>query len=327
MKPLWLMLVLGVTLTGMNDSHAGDHTPSGASVSTEGTDDPFLWLEDIHGARALDWVKQQNATTALRFVDNNEFAHTRDSILEVLDSDARIPYVNRMGNYLYNFWRDKAHPRGVWRRTTLTEYRKAAPAWEVLLDIDALNKTEDKRWVFKGVQCLKPKFERCLVSLSPDGGDAIAVREFDIPHKRFVKDGFELPVAKTQISWIDEDAVYVGTDFGPGSMTESSYPRIVKEWRRGTPLAKATTVYEGKPSDLAVSARRDRTPGYERDFVSIARDFYHSDMYQRINGSLARVEVPDDAEASAHREWLLVRTRSPWTLDGTTYPAGALLAT
>ncbi len=327
MKSLWLLLALGVTLTGMTETHARDTASSPTPSVAASEDDPFLWLEDIHGARAMDWVKQQNATTALRFVDNKEFAHTRDSILEVLDSDARIPYVSRMGNHLYNFWRDKAHPRGVWRRTSLTEYRKADPVWEVLLDIDALNKTEDKRWVFKDVQCLKPAFERCLVSLSPDGGDAIAVREFDIPDKRFVKNGFELPVAKSQIGWIDEDTVYVSTDFGPGSMTESSYPRIVKEWRRGTPLAKAATVYEGKPTDLAVSAHHDRTPGYERDFVSIARDFFHSDLYQRINGSLARVEVPDDAEADAHHEWLLVRTRSPWTVDGTTYPAGALLAT
>ncbi|EIL93936.1 prolyl oligopeptidase [Rhodanobacter spathiphylli B39] len=321
------MLALGVTLTGMTDIHARDTTPPGAAPAANGHDDPFLWLEDIHGTRAMDWVKQQNATTAMRFVDNDEFTRTRDSILEVLDSDARIPYVSRMGNHLYNFWRDKSHPRGIWRRTTLAEYRKAEPAWEVLLDIDALNKAEDKRWVFKGVQCLKPAFERCLVSLSPDGGDAIAVREFDIPHKRFVKNGFELPVAKTQVGWIDEDSVYVGTDFGPGTMTESSYPRIVKQWQRGTPLANAAVVYEGKPTDLAVSAYHDRTPGYERDFVSIARDFFHSELYQRIHGSLARVEVPDDAEADAHQAWLLVRTRSPWTVNGTTYPAGALLAT
>ncbi|WP_040672982.1 MULTISPECIES: prolyl oligopeptidase family serine peptidase [Rhodanobacter] len=327
MKSLWLMLALGVTLTGMTDIHARDTTPPGAAPAANGHDDPFLWLEDIHGTRAMDWVKQQNATTAMRFVDNDEFTRTRDSILEVLDSDARIPYVSRMGNHLYNFWRDKSHPRGIWRRTTLAEYRKAEPAWEVLLDIDALNKAEDKRWVFKGVQCLKPAFERCLVSLSPDGGDAIAVREFDIPHKRFVKNGFELPVAKTQVGWIDEDSVYVGTDFGPGTMTESSYPRIVKQWQRGTPLANAAVVYEGKPTDLAVSAYHDRTPGYERDFVSIARDFFHSELYQRIHGSLARVEVPDDAEADAHQAWLLVRTRSPWTVNGTTYPAGALLAT
>ncbi|KRE83660.1 prolyl oligopeptidase [Rhodanobacter sp. Soil772] len=325
MKSVWLMLALGVTLTGMNDIHAHDTTP--ASAATPAGDDPFLWLEDIHGARALDWVKQQNAATAKQFVDNAEFARTRDSILEVLDSEARIPYVNRMGDHLYNFWRDKAHPRGVWRRTTLAEYRKAEPAWEVLLDVDALNKAENKRWVFKDVECLKPAFERCLVSLSPDGGDATVVREFSIPHKAFVKGGFELPVAKSQVGWIDENTLYVGTDFGPGSMTESSYPRIAKAWKRGTPLSAATTVYEGKPSDLAVSAYHDRTPGYERDFVSIARDFYHSDLYQRLGNKLARVEVPADAEADAHREWLLVRTRSPWTVDGTTYPAGALLAT
>ncbi|HZY32270.1 MAG TPA: prolyl oligopeptidase family serine peptidase [Rhodanobacter sp.] len=309
----------------MNDLHARDTTPAPAATPT--SDDPFLWLEDIHGARALDWVKQQNTATAKQFVDNAEFARTRDSILEVLDSEARIPYVNRMGSHLYNFWRDKAHPRGVWRRTTLAEYRKAEPAWEVLLDIDALNKAENKRWVFKDVECLKPAYERCLVSLSPDGGDATVVREFSIPHKAFVKGGFELPVAKSQVGWIDENTLYVGTDFGPGSMTESSYPRIAKEWKRGTPLSAAAIVYEGKPSDLAVNAYHDRTPGYERDFVSIARDFYHSDLYQRIEGKLAHVEVPADAEADAHREWLLVRTRSPWTVDGTTYPAGALLAT
>ncbi|RCS29200.1 S9 family peptidase [Rhodanobacter denitrificans] len=327
MKSVWLMLALGVTLAGMNDTHARDTTPRSTPEAAPAGDDRFLWLEDIHGARALDWVKQQNAATAKQFVDNAEFARTRDSILEVLDSEARIPYVNRMGSYLYNFWRDKAHPRGIWRRTTLAEYRKTEPAWEALLDVDALNRVENKRWVFKGVECLKPAFERCLVSLSPDGGDAVAVREFSIPHKAFVKGGFELPVAKSQVGWIDENTLYVGTDFGPGSMTESSYPRIAKEWKRGTPLAAAVTVYEGKPTDLAVGASHDRTPGYERDFVSVAKDFFHSELYQRIGNQLRRVEMPTDANADAHREWLLVQTRSPWTIGGDHYPAGALLAT
>jgi prolyl oligopeptidase len=327
MKSVWLMLALGVTLAGMNDAHARDNEPAAPATDAKADADPFLWLEDIHGSRALDWVKQQNAVTTKQFVDNAEFAKTRDSILEVLDSDARIPYVTRMGGHLYNFWRDKAHPRGIWRRTTLAEYRKTEPTWEVLLDIDALNEAENKRWVYKGVQCLKPAYERCLISLSPDGGDAIAVREFSIPHKAFVKGGFELPVAKSQVGWIDEDNLYVGTDFGPGSMTESSYPRIVKQWRRDTPLSTALTVYEGKPSDLAVSAYHDRTPGYERDFVSVARDFFHSELYQRAGGKLTRLDLPTDADADAHREWLVVRIRSPWTVGGTTYPPGALLAT
>jgi prolyl oligopeptidase len=326
MKSVWLTLALGVTLVGMNTTHADSQKPNPASSDTQAKDDPFLWLEDIHGARALDWVKTENAKTTQQFIDNAEFDKTRDRILEVLDSDARIPEVSRMGDYLYNVWRDKANPRGVWRRTTLAEYRKSAPQWEVLLDIDALNKAENKRWVFKGADCLKPAYTRCLLSLSPDGGDAVTVREFDIPTQSFVKDGFELPVAKTEASWIDENNLYVGTDFGPGTMTASSYPRIVKQWKRGTPLAQATVVYEGKATDLAVGASHDRTPGFERDFVSVAKDFFHSELYQRKDDKLVRVEVPTDASADAHRQWLLVQTRSAWTVGGTTYPSGALLA-
>ncbi|MDE2155086.1 MAG: S9 family peptidase [Xanthomonadaceae bacterium] len=327
MKSIWLMLALGVTLAGMD--HAGAHLSKPARTPTDSRagDDPYLWLEDIHGARPMAWVKAENAVTAKRFLDNAEFAKTRDGILAVLDSDARIPEVSRMGGYLYNFWRDKAHPRGIWRRTTLAEYRKADPQWDVLLDLDALNKTEGRRWVFKGVQCLKPEYQRCLISLSPDGGDAVNVREFDIPDKSFVKGGFDLPVAKTDASWIDADTIYVGTDFGPGTMTRSSYPRIVKEWKRGTPLSAATTVYAGKPTDLAVGAMHDRTPGFERDFVTVAKDFFHNELYQRHGGKLTRVEVPTDAITDAHREWLLVQTRSAWTVGGATYPAGALLAT
>ncbi len=327
MRLVWLTLALGVTLTGMNPAHASDTPTAKTSADQAAADDPWRWLEDIHGSRSMDWVKQENARTQSRFASDAAFDKTRDEILQVLDSDARIPYVNRMGGELYNFWRDKTHPRGVWRRTTLAEYRKAEPAWEVLLDIDALNQAEGKRWVFKGVQCLKPAFERCLVSLSPDGGDAVAVREFSIPKKAFVKGGFELPVAKSDVGWIDEDTIYVGTDFGPGSMTASSYPRIVKEWKRGTPLSAATIVHEGKHDDLAVSAFHDRTPGYERDFVSVARDFFHSELFLRHDGKLTRLDVPTDADANAHREWLLVQTRSPWTVGGATYPSGALLAT
>jgi prolyl oligopeptidase len=327
MKTLAWTLVAALALgaTAHADTRHTDASPK--PMSNAAHDDPFLWLEDIRGTRSMDWVKKQNAVTTKQFVDNAEFVKTRDSILEVLDSDARIPDVSRMGDYLYNFWRDKANPRGVWRRTTLAEYRKASPAWEVLLDIDALNKAENKRWVFKGAQCLKPTYERCLVSLSPDGGDAVAVREFDIPGKSFVKSGFDLPIAKTEASWIDENTLYVGTDFGPGSMTESSYPRIVKEWKRGTPLLSAKTVYEGKATDLAVGASHDRTVGFERDFVSVAKDFFHSELYLRGGDKLTRIDVPTDASADAHREWLLVQTRSAWTVAGDTYPSGALLAT
>src|SRR5512146_57597 len=218
MKPAWIALMLGVTLAGTS------HAQAAAAPDAAAAADPYLWLEDVHADRPMEWVKQQNAITARRFVDTPTFGPMRDRILEVLDSDARIPYVNRMGGYLYNFWRDQQHPRGLWRRTTLDEYRKAEPRWDVVLDVDSLDKAEGKRWVFKGAECLQPQYTRCLISLSPEGGDAVTVREFDIPSRTFVKDGFELPVAKSNVGWIDENTLYVGTDFGPGSMTTSSYP-------------------------------------------------------------------------------------------------------
>ncbi len=139
MRLVWLTLALGVTLAGMNHADASQSPPATTAADQVASDDPWLWLEDIRGARPLAWVKQQNARTRARFASDAGFDRTREQILQVLDSDARIPYVNRMGGELYNFWRDKAHPRGVWRRTSLAEYRKAEPAWEVLLDIDALN--------------------------------------------------------------------------------------------------------------------------------------------------------------------------------------------
>jgi len=324
MNRIPMLLVAAVTLIGV--AHATDQ-PATAPPAATASDDPFLWLEDIHADRSMDWVKARNAITAKQYMDSPEFTRTRDRILEVLDSDARIPYPERIGDHLYNFWQDKANPRGVWRRTTLDEYRKPEPQWETLIDIDALNKAESAQWVFKGADCLKPDYRLCLVSLSPGGGDAVEVREFDLASKSFVKDGFRIPVAKTESGWIDENTLYVGTDFGPGSMTDSSYPRIVKEWKRGTPLSAAQLVHEGKSTDLAVGASHDRTQGFERDFVSVTKDFFHAEIYQRKDGKLVRVDVPTDADMDAHREWMLVKPRSPWTVGGATYPAGSLLAT
>ncbi|WP_414655850.1 prolyl oligopeptidase family serine peptidase [Frateuria sp.] len=317
----WLTLALGLTLAGM--THAKTSAPDGAHAA-----DPYLWLEDIDGTRAMDWVKQQDAATIDGYARSPEFERLDARLLEVLDSDARIPFVEKLGSHYYNFWRDKAHPKGLWRRTSLTEYRKAEPAWETVLDLDALAAAEHENWVWHGAQCLKPDYRRCLVSLSRGGADADVVREFDLAGKTFVEGGFTLPEAKSQVAWVDQDHIFVGTDFGPGSMTESSYPRIAKLWTRGTPLAQARTIYEGKPEDLAISAYRDLTPGYERSFVQRALAFYDSESYLLgKDGQLARIDVPTDAETSVEREWLLIEPRSDWTVGGHTYKAGSLLAT
>jgi prolyl oligopeptidase len=291
-------------------------------------EDPYLWLEDVTGEQALDWVRARNRETTDRLAAGPGFERLRDGLRAALDAEGKIPYVVRRGRFLYNFWQDAAHPRGLWRRTTLAEYRKDSPAWEVLLDLDALAEEEGENWVWEGSAALRPDYRLALVSLSRGGADATVVREFDIDGHRFVKDGFTLPEAKNRIGWIDADRVYVGTDVGEGSMTSSGYPRLAKEWRRGTPLDEAETVFEGSADDVSVTAYHDPAPGFDRGFVTRALDFYHSHLYLRTpQGELVRIEVPDDAYTSVHHEWLLVRTRSPWQTGGREYPAGVLLAT
>lgn len=302
-------------------------TAHAASAFPDAEADPQRWLEDIDGAKQLDWVRERNAETVKKYADTAEFKQLDARILEVLDSNARIPFVTKIGDRYYNFWRDKEHPRGLWRRTSPAEYRKDQPAWETVIDLDALAKAENENWVWHGTECLKPDNRRCLVMLSRGGADADVVREFDPPTKQFVKGGFTLPEAKTQAAWKDLDTLYVATDFGPGSMTASSYPRIVKAWKRGTPLAAATVVYEGKHEDMSISAFRDQTPGFERDFVHRQLAFYDSETFLRgSDGKLTKIDVPSDATADVHREWLLVTPRSDWTVGGKTYKAGSLLA-
>ncbi|WP_037182852.1 prolyl oligopeptidase family serine peptidase [Rhodococcoides fascians] len=288
--------------------------------------DPYLWLEEVTADEALDWVRTRNAATTAALA-GDEFDATEARILEVLDTDARIPYARRRGEYLYNFWRDASHVRGIWRRTTMDEYRKDEPAWDVLLDLDAVAAAESENWVWSGAQVLRPDQKIALVTMSRGGADATVVREFDLESRTFRDDGFFVPEAKTDVGYMDADTVYVGTDFGDGSLTDSGYPRIAKRWHRGTPLAEATTVFEGEASDISISAWHDRTPGFERDFVQRATDFYNAELYLLEGDALTLVETPTDATTSVHKQWLLIRTMTEWTVGDVTYPSGALLAT
>ncbi len=290
--------------------------------------DPHQWLEDVTGAAALGWVAERSAKTIGELSGGTRFQDLRTEIRQVLDADDRIPFVGRRGAYLYNFWQDAAHPRGLWRRTTLEQYRRARPDWDVLLDVDALAGQENESWVWQGATVLRSGgYRLALVKLSRGGADANVVREFDIEERSFVEDGFRLPEAKSDVGWIDAGQIYVATDFGPGSLTSSGYPRVVKQWRRGTPLSEATVVYEGQPQDVSIQAFHDETEGYERDFVVRSIDFYRSQWWLRTGrGELVPIAVPQDASIEIQREWLLVRPRSPWTTGGIRYPAGALLA-
>jgi prolyl oligopeptidase len=305
----------------------GRAAAGGAQVGTD-TDahDPFGWLEDVAGERSLTWVGQRNASTEKELEAGPQFAALRARLQAILDSKQRIPYVSGHGDYVYNFWRDADHARGIWRRTSLTEFRNSAPAWETVIDLDRLAHDENENWVWAGAECLKPRGERCLVSLSRGGGDAQVVREFDLSTRTFVEDGFVLPEAKGGASWIDQDTVFVATDFGPGSLSTSGYPRLVKQWRRGTPLAQARLVYEAAPGDLSASAHKDFTPGYEREFVQRQIGFYSSELFVRDGDNLVEVPKPIDAHAFTVRDQIVIELRSDWSAGGKTWPQGALLA-
>jgi prolyl oligopeptidase len=291
--------------------------------------DPYLWLEDVASERALAWVGARNAESEAELAAAPGYAELRARLKTILDSKDRIPYVRRHGGWFYNFWRDAEHERGIWRRTLPEEYRKPAPQWETVLDLDRLARDEDENWVWAGASFLKPHGDRVLVSLSRGGGDAHVVREFDLEAMAFVADGFTLPEAKGSAGWIDRDTLFVATDFGPGSITSSGYPRVVKEWRRGAPLDAARTVYEAQLEDLSASAWFDYTPGHERQFVQRQIGFYSSELFVRdpVSGALTKVEKPEDADAFTVRDQLLVQLRSDWKIGDATWPQGALLAT
>ncbi|MDA1041446.1 MAG: prolyl oligopeptidase family serine peptidase, partial [Planctomycetota bacterium] len=316
---IFFLLFLGSLLFAMPYPHAADvsDTPP----------DPHLWLEDVTGEKPLAWVREQNAECVATLAEAEAFTNLEARLLAILDSQERIPMVSKIGDRYYNFWRDATNPKGLWRRTTLEEYRKPEPAWETVLDLDALAAEERENWVWHGARVLEPEGRLCLVSLSRGGADADVVREFDLASKTFVSDGFMLPEAKSRVAWRSETSLFVATDFGPGSLTTSGYPRTVREWRRGTPLAEAPLVFEGEADDMSVIGYRDLTPGFERDFFLRQKTFYTSDFFLRRAGAVVKIEKPDDANAAVHREWLLLELRSDWTVAGTTFKAGSLLAT
>jgi prolyl oligopeptidase len=290
-------------------------------------DDPYLWLEEIDGERAMAWVMAQNERSTGVLEKVPEFDPIRSRILEIYDSKDRIPYVGIRGDHLYNFWQDAEHERGIWRRTTLAEYRKAEPAWEILLDIDALAAADGEKWVFAGAQCLPPAYERCMIALSPGGSDAAVLREFDVPTKSWVDGGFSLPLAKSNVAWRDASSLWVETDFGPGTLTTSGYPRLAKLWTRGTPLAEAATVWEIPENWVGLGAYSIHNPEGRYDLLATTPEFFRGHYYLILGDRKVKLELPEDVSLQGiFKDHLLVSLRSDWTVAGTTYPQDALLA-
>ena len=289
-------------------------------------EDPFLWLEEVAAEASLDWARGHNEATSEEFV-GEDFEAMKARLRAVMDSDTRIPQATKIGPHYYNLWRDAVNPRGLWRRTTPEEYAAREPEWETVLDVDALGEKEGESWVWHGANVLQPEAKRCLISLSRGGSDADVVREFDLEKKAFVEGGFSLPEAKSRLSWRDRDHLWVGTDFGPDSLTTSGYPRLVKLWKRGTPLAEAELIDSCEPTDMSVSVTRDPTPGFERDVLRRRPTFWTSEVSVLVDGTWVEIRKPPGAMARLFREWLFLELRKDWTFGEQSFAAGSLLAT
>jgi len=294
-----------------------------------GETDPYLWLEDIHGEKSATWVRDQNAKTLKTLAGDPDYAKDYGIILAGLDATDRIPFGGLEHQYIFNFWRDAAHPKGTWRRTTIADYANAMPNWEMLLDVDKLATDEHENWVYKGRNC-SPSLARCLISLSRGGGDAVVVREYDLASKSFVKDGFTLPEAKTYASYVDHDTVIFATDFGGGSLTGSGYPRIVKIWKRGTPIADAKAVFEGKHEDVTIDPFVYQTKSGGLPVIVEETSFFDANYYiLRPGGAMQKAALPPDAVLEGVEGGQMIATlREDWAAPGHTgvIPKGALIA-
>jgi prolyl oligopeptidase len=298
---------------------AGPAIAQTADPTPDATTDKYIWLEDVSSQRSMAWVKAENARTAAVLEADPRFAAYQADALKIAEDPNRLPLPQLRGDDVYNFWRDAEHTHGVLRKTTLADYLAAKPGWHTVIDYDALGKQDNVKWVSKGLSCLYPNDEFCMVSISSGGEDADTMREFDLKSGKFVEGGFSLPRSKQGVSWLDKDTLLVSREWGPGTMTSSGYPFIVKVWKRGTPLADAKEVFRGQPGDqlgsygfTAHDAQGDVLTIFHRGVT-----FFEGDEFVQTPGGLQPLSIPKKARVVGLLDGrVLLSIEEDWTPAG-----------
>lgn len=293
------------------------------------TADPFQWLEDVEGKKALEWVHAQNDRSLKILQADSRYQGLHDEALAILEAKDRIATPSLEAGGVSNFWQDDVNVRGVWRRTTIDSFNSSSPSWETVLDIDALAKAENANWVYKGTNCLQPDETKCLVSLSDGGKDAVERREFDLTTKSFVAGGFKLPAGKQTADWLDENTLYVAREWGPGTITESGYPFVVKLWKRGTKLEDAVEVYRGTPKDVSAGSTvlRDENGAVQAVIFTRYPSFFESEYYLSTDSGPKRLPFPLKSTIQALVAGQLVLTlEDDWNWNGASFKKGALIS-
>ena len=303
--------------------------PTTIAAQDTDADDPYIWLEEIQGERALAKVDQWNADTEAVLTAQPEYPLAKAWAKQILDDTRQIAMPDAIqGDMVTNLWRDADNPRGLWRIASLESYMAGAPEWRVLIDVDKLGEDEGQSWVWHGANCLAPDYARCLIALSPGGTDADVVREFDVTAGRFVDGGFTLPEAKSNVAWFDEDTLFVGTDEGEGSLTDSGYPRLVKLWDRGTDFSTARQIAEGEQADISASGFSVLDGDTRWRFVNRSPSFWTNQIsLVKEDGSTVPLPLPEDAEFEAVLNGLVIaKLNSALETTGGTEQPGALVA-
>ncbi|PZU17423.1 MAG: S9 family peptidase [Citromicrobium sp.] len=303
--------------------------PSAASGVPGEAEDPYIWLEEARSDRALAWVRAENDKTLAQLANDPRFEALKAEALAILDAEDRIPMVSFRPDGLYNFWQDRANPRGVLRRTTLDSYRTDTPQWETVLDIDALARADNREWVYQGMSCLEPDMRHCMVALSDGGKDATILREFDIATRSFVEGGFTLPESQGSVSWVDKDTLLVSRDFGGGTVTESFYPFTTRLWKRGESLEQAQEIFRGAASDVSAGAGllRDSAGTVHGMVATRGLTFHESTTYIRQGDEWVGLNLPRKAGlygiVDGH---VLISTDEVWNTGSQVFPADAIIA-
>lgn len=319
-------LALSFLLGAASAPQPAQRTVAQAPATGPNGTDPFLWLEDKDGARAMAWVHAQNARTLPVLERDPHYAKLYAEALKIDQSENRIPYPNSIGGAIYNFWQDAKHVRGIWRRTTLQSYRGASPHWSTVLDLDALAKREHANWVWKGADCEEPQERLCMIALSDGGEDAVTLREFDVSTRKFVSGGFVLPREKQNATWVDDNTLLVSRAWEPGQVTASGYAYVVKRLKRGEPLSAAVEVFRGKASDVSVDpfTMRDGS-GHQLTMIRRGVTFFTSEWYLVTGGGTTRVNLPPKVDVSGMVNGkILLSLNQNWTVNGKTLKQGSL---
>lgn len=282
-------------------------------------DDPYLWLEEIEGARAAAWVERQNARTVEAF-GGSPVEQDAAILAAIFDRPDKIPFPGRRGPWLYNFWTDAAHPRGLWRRTTAQSFASADPQWEILIDLDALAAAEGEDWIWSGAATRPRNHDRAMVRLSRGGSDAVVLREFDLATRSFVADGFALSEAKGSVSWIDNDTLLLASAQG-GHVTTSGYARTVRLWRRGAKPEVAPVLFQVPTVHMSASAGVDRTDPDQPIWFYDVVGFFDIEVWR----DKTKLDMPTGVRIDYQRGWLAIKPRKDWTVGGRTWRGDSLL--